>query len=147
MRSIFLIKQPDGSLRPAYEDDQMKLKRIKMGEAIEVKFSKPRNFHNHRRFFGMLNCVISNMPEDTPNYDKYQNIDYLRGEVLIGIGFCEWRTSLGGVKYPVAKSMSFAAMDEIEFLAMYELASVYLLKHFLRGVEREVFEENINLFM
>lgn len=145
MTSIFLIKQTSGSLRPAYEEDQDKLKRIKAGEAIEVKFSKPRNFHNHSRFFAMLNCVILNMPEDID--PKYHNIDYLRTEAMIASGYCEWRVSMGGTKYPVAKSMSFASMDEMEFTVLYEAVSNYLLKYFLKGVERDVLEENINLFM
>ena len=145
MKSIYVIKLQDGLLMPAYDEDKELLKRIKTGEVVQMKFSKPRNFGNHKRFFAMLNCVIHNLPEDFP--DCYQNIDYLRTEVIIGTGYCEWRTSRGGVKYPVAKSMSFSSMDEMEFLELYEKVSNYLLKHFLIGVEKEVLEENINLFM
>ncbi len=141
----YLIRKSDNSFLPAFPNDLEKLKRIKIGEAIEVSFSKPRNYKNHRRFFAMLNMAIQNMPDSIP--DRYQNIEYFRYELLIGIGHCEFRESMGGSTYPVAKSMSFSSMGEDEFNDMFALCSNYILKWFLPGLDHATFNENLSLFM
>lgn len=89
--------------------------------------------------------VIQNMPDSIP--DRYKNIEYFRYELLIGIGHCEFRESMGGSTYPVAKSMSFSSMGEDEFNDMFTLCSNYILKHFLPGLDHATFNENLHLFM
>lgn len=145
MAEAFIIKKADGSYWPAYPEDEESLKRVKAGDAIKVKWSKPRNYRNHKRFFAMLKCVVQNLPDSYP--DKYQNIEYLRFEVLVGIGHIEVRESLGGKIYAIPKSMSFEKMDEEKFNQIYSLASNYVLKHFLKGLDEQTFSENIDLFM
>jgi len=145
MGDIFLIKDYSGDFRPATDEDREKTKGIKPGEAIKVKYARPRNYHNHKRFFAMLNLTAHNLPEDFK--DKYTNIDYLRYEVLIGIGHCEVRQSIGGTVYAIPKSMDFASMDETKFNEIYRLSVNYILKHFLKGTEQHVFENNLNLYL
>ena len=145
MAKAFLIKKADGSFLPAYDEDHETLKKIKMGEAIEVSWTKLRSVKNNGRFHAMLNCTIQNMPESIP--DRFSNKEYLRGELLIQTGYCEWRTSLGGNPYPIPKSMRFDSMDEVEFDVLYSLVSAFILKHFLPGLDEKTFEKNIDLFM
>ena len=145
MGKAFLIKKVDGSYLPAFESDQEAMKGVKVGDPIEVSWSQPRNYDNHKRFFAMFACCVDNMPESTP--DRYLNLEYLRYEVLIGIGHCELRESMSGQMYPKVKSISFKSMGEDEFNQLYKLTSNYLLKHFLKGLDPKIFELNINLFM
>ena len=145
MAEAYLIRRGDGSFMPADSGDQELLKKFKIGDAIKFKFSKPRNYENHKRFFALLNLTTQNLPERLP--DRFENIDHLKDEILIGIGHCEWRISLGGVKYPIPKSIAFSKMDEIEFQAIYSLAANYILKWFLPDLTQEQLNENLNLFM
>jgi hypothetical protein len=145
MAEAHFIKKADGSFSPAYPEDQEAFKRIAIGDPIRVKWSKPRNYMNHKRFFAMLKCTVQNLPESIP--DRYQNQEFLRMEVLIGIGHIEIRESLGGKIFAVPKSMSFDKMGEDEFNEIYSLASNYILKHFLPGLDEQTFNENLKLFM
>jgi len=137
-----LAKTTAGYFIPETVEDQEIAKGIKAGETIAVKWSKPRNPGNHRRYFAMIGVIIDNMPETVP--DRYHNPEYLRYETLIGIGHCEWRTSRNGTGYPVPKSIAFDKMDEDEFRDIYSRTVNYLLKHFC-PMDRKAFEENIDL--
>lgn len=149
MKEVFLIKCKDGGFRPAWEEDAGLLNYVKEDQIIQVSFRRPRNPANHRRFFKMLAVVIENMPDDVP--DRYRNVEYLRYELMIGIGHCEIRHSKGGKEYPVPKTISFESVDEETFRDIYNKSVDYLLKHFLKGLDKdeliEVVEENIKLFV
>lgn len=145
MGKAYLIRKADNSFLPAYDSDYEAMKRIKIGEAIEVNFSKPRNYENHKRFFAMLKMTIQNLPDNFN--DRYRNQDYLRLECLVAVGHCNIIETLGGKVIFQPKSMNFASMDEEKFNKLYSLVSNYLLKHFLKGMSQEVFEKNLNLFL
>jgi hypothetical protein len=145
MAEAYLIRRGDGSFLPADSSDQELLKKFKIGDAIKFRFSKPRNYENHKRFFALLNLTAQNLPEHLP--DRFENIKHLKDEIMIGIGHCEWRESLGGQKYPIPKSIAFSSIDEIEFNRLYSLASNYILKWFLPDLSQDDLNENLNLFI
>ncbi len=140
----FLIRTPSG-FKPAFDSDYEVLKKVKYNDPIEVTWKQPRNYQNHKRYWAMLACTIDNMSEDIP--DRYQNTEYLRKELMIATGYCDWRESLSGKEYPIAQSMSFGSMDENKFQEVYRNHANYLLKYFLKDWDYDMFEENMNLYM
>ncbi len=145
MGQAFLIKKADGSFLPAFDSDYEVMKRVKVGDPIEITWRQPRNYLNHKRFFALLNCTISNMSDKIPQ--RYQNIDYLRYEVLIACGYATIHETLGGKMFYEPKSMSFKSMNETEFNVLYSLVSAYILKYFLPDLDEKTFEANLKLFL
>ena len=145
MGKAYLIKKSDGSFLPAYESDHEAMKGVKVGDPIEVSWSRPRSYGNHKRFFAMLNCTVQNMPETIP--DRFTNVNFLRDELLMACGYCDIHVSLSGKESFMPKSMSFKSMNENEFKELYTAVSNYILKYFLKGLDEKTFEENVNLFM
>lgn len=144
MGAIHVVKTK-GGLYPIYESDQDAMQKIADGEIIEISWKQARNWRNHKRYFAMLKMTIDNLPDEFP--DNYRNIEFLRYEIMIGIGHCEFRSSIGGNIYPVAKSMSFSKMDEQEFQEIFKLSQNYILRHFLKDIDEETFNNNLNLFL
>jgi len=120
---IALIKQLNGTFKPAYDSDYEKTKRIKAGDLVEVDIKKPRNYEFHKKFFALINLVYENQ-------EIYHNVEDLREDLIIASGFYVDRTALGGELVRRAKSVSFASMDELEFSDLYNKVVDTIVKHF-----------------
>jgi hypothetical protein len=110
---IMLIKQWDGSFKPAYDSDYQKAKKIKVDSAVSCKITKPRNIKFHRKFFGLINLVFQNQ-------EIYNNPEHLREELTKKAGFYEVYTNHLGVLNYKAKSISFVKMSQEEFEYLYD---------------------------
>lgn len=139
MKEIYLVKQLNGSLIPAYDSDKEMLSSIKVGEIYKYKFSKPRNIKFHRKFFALINLVYHNQ-------DHYTSADDLRHDLTIESGFFELRVNkFTGEEVKVAKSIAFASMDEVEFSSLYSKFLDTVVRVF--GWDGEDIEQNISEFM
>ena len=54
MKSIYMVKQLNGSFLPAHDSDLDLAKQIKVGEVYRFQFSKPRNYEFHKKYFALL---------------------------------------------------------------------------------------------
>lgn len=109
---ITLIKTLNGSFKPAYDTDYENAKKIKPNEPYEFEFKKPRNYKFHCKFFALINMVFQNQ-------EVYSNIDDMREDLIADAGFYYTVIDMHGNERKKAKSISFAAMDEIEFNDLY----------------------------
>lgn len=132
---ICLIKQFNNALYPATPADVEKLAKVKSGEGIICSYKKPRNFEFHKKYFALLNYAfdIWEPPEEAPA----KNFDRFREEVTMAAGHYNVVPSIKGDTRYIAKSISFAAMDEIEFQDLYEKSVSFLLKYVLKNYTRE----------
>ena len=63
MTKILLIK--DGfSYKPAYPEDQEKLRKVKQGDTIEAKTISQRNIKHQGKYWVLMKFVSDNIPEE-----------------------------------------------------------------------------------
>lgn len=134
---ITLIKQLNGSFKPAYDTDYENAKKIALNEPFVFKYSKPRNYKFHKKFFALINLVYQNQ-------ERYNSIDHLRKDLTIASGFYEIRYGLHGEEITEAKSISFANMTEEEFSELYSAFVDTVVKYF--EFSKTDISENIEQF-
>ena len=134
---IFLVKQLNATLKPAYNSDYDKIKKLKFGEEYQCEVLQPRNIKFHRKFFALINMVFDNQ-------EQYKNSDRLRKDLIIEAGFYdEWIDIHGEIKRE-AKSISFGNMSEEEFEKLYSAVIDEVVKHF--HFDREDIIENLTCY-
>ena len=114
---------------PYAEDD---LTGVKVGDEFGLKLKKDRELWRHRKFFAMLNTILTNLPE--PIAELLPTLDNLIDDIKFGIGhtrpYINPRT--GEVKV-VPKSISFAEMDELKFTEFYNRALDFAIQNYFAG--------------
>lgn len=109
---IQLVKTPIG-LKPVSDEDIQKLKKIELGEVIEVDVKVPRNYILHKRLFALLDLMYENDHLELTK-ERY------RKEMLKVAGYYESYIGADGQEVREAKSISFAKMEQFEFDNMYQ---------------------------
>lgn len=115
MADIFLTRTLHG-LSAADDEAKEVLRGWKIGTTLRAKVSRMRNASHHRKFFALLNTVWQACGEYKTPESLLVNLKFRMGhteEVLI--------VSSGEVLH-IPRSISFAAMDQIEFDDFYERA-------------------------
>lgn len=131
-----------GALRPADDESKAALTKIPAGEYMTAEIKRPRNPKRHRMFFALLDVVWSNLPEDM--HQRYPTIERLRWELKVQTGFFDLHETLRGVQVPIVHSMSFAAMDDVEFELFFQKAMAVCRKYFLPGVTEKELRDAID---
>src|SRR5687767_4611691 len=101
---IFLTRTLAG-LVPADAEAKEAVKRWKMGETLKCSVRKPRDYKNHRRYFGLLNLTFANQ-------DKYTSFEHFRKAVQIAAGHVDELITLEGEITFMPKSIAYDALDE-----------------------------------
>lgn len=111
---FFVIRTLSG-LQPCTSSDydNLMLSKLKLGEVYEVEIKKKRNYEFHKKFFSLLKLVHENQ-----NKLEGISIDGLRAYMTMKAGFYETYTTDKG-SFTLPKSISFSAMDNIEFEQFY----------------------------
>lgn len=112
----------------------------KLGEMVEVRIVRPRHLIFHKLWWAMLQDIAANC--NPPMTAKQLNFF-----AKVGTGTGEWkrikaqRGSMKGELVPVFEpgSISFAAMDQVEFKRFTREAAAFLCESFLPGVAPEHF--------
>lgn len=139
MKSIYMVKQLNGTFKPAHDSDFELAKQIKVGDVYRFQFSKPRNYEFHKKFFALIELVFQNQ-------ELYDDREELRHDITIDAGFWTERVNrITGEVTKQAKSISFASMDEVDFSELYSKTLDTVIRVF--GWESTDIEENIAEFM
>ena len=110
--------------------------KIKEGEWVQVEIKKPRNIYFHRKYFAMLNIVLDNQT-------KYANVNDLLTEIKLRLGhYQEYIDHQGRLIY-VPRSISFAAMDDLEFQKFYSKTIRAILANVVK-IDPEELERQVN---
>lgn len=111
----FFVTRTLVGLQPctATDYDNLMLAKLKIGEVYEVEIKKKRNYEFHKKFFALLALVHANQ-----NKLEGISIDGLRAYMTMKAGFYETYTTDRGT-FTLPKSISFSAMDNIEFEQFY----------------------------
>jgi hypothetical protein len=111
MPEIYLRKM-HGMLAPADENAEEVINKMKQGQAIRIKYSLPRNYENHKRFFAFLKVTFDIQ-------DHFDNIKHYRKWIIMKSGHYKIITAPNGYQIFDADSIAFDKMDEPTFKSMF----------------------------
>jgi hypothetical protein len=104
------------------------------GEIFTLETIFPRNYKFHKKMFALLSLGFESWEPDRKRYNYNgraieKNFERFREQVLIMAGHYDQVFSLRGDKMElVAKSISYAAMDDAEFETLYSAVIDVLLR-------------------
>jgi len=123
----------------AYERFKRRLAAMEAGECFQLEFSVPRHIAHHKKFWALVSLVAEMS-------DIYDNRDKAVAAVKIAAGHCDFVPHPNGEELvALPKSISFAAMDQVEFEAFYGNAVNGVLKHLLPAMDRVSLERALEL--
>lgn len=140
-----LCRVTETGLVPMYDSDLEEKKRLRVGETVQCKIRKLRNYRFHKKFFALIRLTLDNLPEQLADrlgiYDEEDMLAVLKLE--LGLFTTAWYQHTQVVKL---SSISFEHMDETEFQVFFNRCLNIIETRYLRGVTREDLLEEINRF-
>jgi len=134
---LLVIKTPRGLL-PVYDSDMEIYSKIPMNKEFEIEYVKKRNLKFHKKYFALLKLAFENQSD-------YRLLEDLRRDVIITAGWYDETVSvITGEVLKVAKSISFAQMDEVEFSQLYEKTKDVISRWL--GIDNETIDNEIMQF-
>lgn len=131
----------------AADDEAMRwLSKVPAGAYILMspKHKDPRSLRQHRKFWGLINLLYDNQRAVPGSKDHIASKDWLKERLLIAIGEFDVMDVPGFGQVPRARSISFAAMNQADFNALYDKAKAFVEEHLSHVVgsdaERAVIE-------
>jgi hypothetical protein len=103
----YLVRTKTG-FEPADEPSREICSKFKVGDAYRAEIVKPRSYAHHKMIFALLNLTYENQ-------DRYDNFESFRKAVAMAAGHTEELVTLHGEIVRLPKSLSYEALDEIEF--------------------------------
>lgn len=130
------VKIASGALIPATEDDAELLTKIKLGQVVKLKLTRPRNYQFHKKLMALMRIAFDYWTppehgEGSALKEKItieRNFDRFRHDITILAGFYDATYRLNGDVRIEAKSISFGSMDEDEFEKLYSACIQVILK-------------------
>ena len=124
----FLMAKRLTGLYPVDEIGEAAMRKFGMGEIVSIEVKRPRNVAFHKKFFAMLQIILTNQ-------EHYKSIDDLLDVCKLRIGHCHSvQTKDGEVRIP--DSISFASMDSNAFDSFYDRACLWVCQEVIPGLDR-----------
>lgn len=139
---LHLQKVPNG-LIPVSESDREYLDTLKMGQVVWADFKKMRNYAFLQKFMVLIDYLYGVWEPEMGEKNREQ----FREDVTILAGYYEQYVRLDGSIRTVAKSISFANMEEEEFAKLYNSVIDVGLKRILKNYKREDLDSVLNNLM
>ena len=145
------IKSGPYSLQCASEADAELLTKIKAGEVVKLKLTRPRNYLFHKKFFAMLNFAYDYW-DPKVSFNKWdiepaKNFDRFRKDVIVLAGFFDYTYRLNGDTRFEAKSISFGSMSEDEFEKLYSACVDVILQYVCTQYDGKMLDEVVEQAM
>jgi len=109
-----------GEIRPADDESNNRLKRMKKGHYFSFQYKRIRNYEFHKKFFSMLTLAFENQ-------EFYENFEWFRQATLLGAGHCDTHIDKDGNPLYKVKSISFENCKQEDFELIYDNVNRYLL--------------------
>ena len=115
-----MIKKPCGSLTPASELEAEKMQRFKSSEIYEIDIKLSRNVQYHRMCFSFFNHCFAYWDSENEYIEERVSFDLFRKNMIVLAGYSDKYYTIDGAVRIEAKSISFSAMSQDEFEALYK---------------------------
>lgn len=136
---MHMMNTPVG-LKPMTDDDYESKKTLRMGEVYEVDIKLARNYNFLKKFHSLIGCAWELMPESKSKAFRTRELFREYCEIAAGFSRPCYTPDYGWVE--VAKSISFASMDEDEFKKVYDAVKDVIYNLVLKGyITEEVFDK------
>jgi len=135
---IFFKKMYD-SLVPSDKSQLELMEQLRPGGEYKAVLSQPRNIGFHRKFFGLLNKCYDNYEQPEVFYRDvrvFKSLARFREEIIIACGYWELGLDKKNRVIQVAKSISFAKMDQVEFEQLFSKAIDVILADYMPNYDR-----------
>jgi hypothetical protein len=132
---------------PATEADKDELERLAFGEVYTAEFRKMRNWRFHRKFFALLGIAFDNMADDVRERCNINTIDGMLIHLKITLGHYDLMVTLDGQPIYQPKSISFAAMDQLEFEKFYQRTIDVVISQYTVGMDQRRLEQMVGQVM
>lgn len=128
MKALFV--KDLASLRPASQEAEEVLTKIKRGDLVMVEVKRSRNLKHHQKFFVLMHLVFDNQ-------EKYEVFEDFLDAVKCATGH---RTILSVTESRIImqpKSIAFSKMDQDQFNAFYNNVIDLVCRKIIPGMDRE----------
>lgn len=137
---LVFIKTAGGTLAPADIGTAEYIDKVKVGATLAAAVTKQRNPKFHRKYLALLNLAFDSWEPELKTYrgeKAGKNFDQFRKQVAILAGYYEASYTITGEVRLIAKSISFAKMDEDEFEKLYSASVNVILQRILTNYTRD----------
>lgn len=114
---VNFTKQPGGVLTPSDDVTAEFMTSLKTGEIYEVEIKRSRNPKFHSKMFAFFNFCFDHWRGDAEFQCEKSQREHMRKQLTVLAGYYEQVFNLDGSFELVARSLSFASMDQSEFEA------------------------------
>lgn len=111
MARLYLRKTLTG-FEPADAESEELHKKYKLGETYRADVVKPRSYKHHKLCMALLTLTFNNQ-------ERYTNFDQFRRAAALAAGHVDRIPTLDGEIREVPGSLSYDALDEIEFTRVF----------------------------
>lgn len=133
-------------LVPLYDSDHDLKQRLRIGSTVRCRVSQLRNYKFHKKFFALVRLTYDNLPLPLVERWNIHSTDDMLRRFKRDLGYFTSSVNELGEREIEYSSISFAAMDEEEFERFYNGSVNLVLDKYIRGLEREDLEEEIENF-
>lgn len=150
MTEIVVTKTASGALVPADPQAVDFLAKLKLGAAVKVKVARMRNYQFHKKVFALLNLAFDAWEPTEKTYKGEviaKSFDQFRNDITVLAGYYETTVTLKGEVRLVARSLSFASMEQDEFEQLYSSLINVILQRILTQYTRDDLDNVIDQLM
>ena len=143
---ISMVKMPGGSLTPASDIESEKMTRFKNVELYEVDIKLSRNVGFHRMTFQFFNHCFSYWNDTNEYLEERTSFDLFRKNMIVLAGYYDKFYTIDGDVRIEAKSISFSAMSQDEFEALYKSLIRVAMTKIFNGCSIETEQKLLRFF-
>ena len=132
MSDIYLRKH-QGYLAAADEKAEEIIAKMKPGQAMKIKYSLPRNYGNHKRFFAFIKVGFDIQ-------DHFTNPEHYRKWLIMKSGYYHIIQAPNGYTIFEADSIAWDSMDEVKFKQVFNRCIDTFIEHWGDRINREQLE-------
>lgn len=135
---LIIVKTASGLFAPYGEEAQAECAKVKVGQLLQGKFTRMRNYEFHKKFFALMQLGFD-MWSETATPLEYGGVPVLpqlnnfRKDITILAGFYNAYYNLKGEVRLEAKSISFGSMDQEEFEKLFSSCIDVILRKCFEG--------------
>jgi len=145
-----ILKAYKGRLIPTNMQAVEDLEALTEGKEYVVEITHPRNLKFLKKYFGLLRAGFACWDGPEVEYKGQVlkcSFDSFRDAVTILAGYYDVQVDTFGKLKRVAKSISFAKMNEVEFEALYSATIDVILERYLTHYTRDDLEDQVNIIL
>lgn len=138
MSTIYLRKVAQG-LVPDTEKDWEALRRFKLGEVTKAEITKPRNYQHHKKLMALCQLI-------SENSEVYDTVEKALTGLKLTTGHVDFIAHPAtGELVAMPRSISFEAMDQVDFAEWYEKAVAAACKYMVPQMTRMDAEQALDM--